>query len=253
MVYIPFVALSFAAVAPLVSAYPITGDEVHCRSGPGTNHEVVKSYKKGEDIKVTCQASGTDVKGDELWDKTSDGCYVADYYVKTGTTDAVTETCKGGSGGDDDGNDGGSSGGKLPGLSSKQSSHAREIIGVAKKEDLGHRGCTVGITTALVESEIKVYANSKVPASLNYPHDDVSADYDSVGIFQQRVSIYKDLAADMDPAKSAAQFFKKMAGVDGWKSMSVGKLCQTVQGSAYPSRYEKRVDEAEKICKAGGL
>jgi hypothetical protein len=92
-----------------------------------------------------------------------------------------------------------------------------------------------------------------VPKSLNYPHDKVGSDHDSVGIFQQRVVYYPDIAADMDPAKSAAQFFKKMKAVSGWKTMAVGKLCQKVQVSAYPDRYAQRVAEATKICSAGGL
>lgn len=57
----------------------------------------------------------------------------------------------------------------------------------------------------------------------------------------------------MDAAKSAAQFFKGIKNVNGWKTMEVGKLCQKVQGSAYPSRYAERLDDAKKICVAGGL
>lgn len=57
----------------------------------------------------------------------------------------------------------------------------------------------------------------------------------------------------MDPAGSARQFFEKMVAVDGWETMDVGTLCQTVQVSAYPDRYAERVDEASAICEAGGL
>ncbi|RLL93756.1 hypothetical protein CFD26_102440 [Aspergillus turcosus] len=245
MLYLPLVALSFAT--SLVSAYPITGDGVNCRSGPGTNHPVVRSYPKGHEVSIVCQAPGTDIKGDKLWDKTSDGCYVADYYVKTGTSNYVTKHCDGSSGG------GGGSSGNLPGLTATQSSHAHKIIDEAKKEGLGRQGCLAGIATALVESNILIYANSKVPESLKYPHDKVGSDYDSVGIFQQRAVYYPNIAADMDPARSAAQFFAKMKNISGWKTMNVGKLCQKVQVSAYPDRYAQRVPAAEKICSAGGL
>ncbi|KAF7122490.1 hypothetical protein CNMCM5793_000515 [Aspergillus hiratsukae] len=245
MLYLPLVALTFAT--SLVSAYPITGDGVNCRSGPGTNYAVVRSYPKGHEVSIVCQEPGTNIKGDSLWDKTSDGCYVADYYVKTGTSDYVTKKCDGSSGG------GGGSSGNLPGLSATQSSHARKIIGEAKKEGLGRQGCLAGIATALVESNILIYANKKVPESLKYPHDAVGSDYDSVGIFQQRAVYYPNIAADMDPARSAAQFFAKMKNISGWKTMSVGKLCQKVQVSAYPDRYAQRVPAAEKICSAGGL
>lgn len=150
---LPLIALSLLT-APLTTAYPITGNVVNCRSGPGTSYDVVKSYKLDADVSIKCQASGTDVNGDSIWDKTSDGCYVADYYVKTGSSSYVTTKCDGGDGGDgddDDDNDGGSSGGNLPGLSSTQSKHAKAIIAEAKKEDLGRQGCTAGIATAIVE------------------------------------------------------------------------------------------------------
>ncbi|KAJ5164814.1 uncharacterized protein N7500_006644 [Penicillium coprophilum] len=247
MMLTPILALAFATLTPIVNAYPITGNVVNCRSGPGTSYSVVKSYKKGADVAITCQAAGTTVNGNEIWDKTSDGCYIADYYIRTGSSSYVTKKCGGGGG------SGGGSSGNLPGLTSTQSKHAKAIIGEAKKEDLGRQGCLAGIATGLVESNMLIYANKKVPASLKYPHDAVGSDYDSVGIFQQRAIYYPDIAADMDAAKSAAQFFKGMKNVSGWKTMEVGKLCQKVQGSAFPSRYAERVAEAKKICVAGGL
>jgi hypothetical protein len=100
------------------------------------------------------------------------------------------------------------------------------------------------------QSSILIYANSAVPASLNYPHDAVGSDHDSVGIFQQRAVYYPNIAADMDPAKSAAQFFAKMKEVSGWQTMNVGELCQKVQGSAYPTRYQEHLSAAESICSA---
>lgn len=81
----------------------------------------------------------------------------------------------------------------------------------------------------------------------------MSSDYDSVGIFQQRVTYYPDVAADMDPAQSAAQFFAQMQNIEGWESMDIGSLCQAVQVSAYPDRYAEREAEASEICTAGGM
>lgn len=144
MMFTPLLALTFAAIAPLVSAYPITGDGVNCRSGPGTSHSIVKSYKKGLDVAITCQTDGTDVNGNNIWDKTADGCYIADYYIKTGSSSYVTKKCDG------SGSGGGSSG-TLPGLTATQSKHAKAIIKEAKSESLGRQGCLAGIATALVE------------------------------------------------------------------------------------------------------
>ncbi|QPG93591.1 hypothetical protein C2857_001068 [Epichloe festucae Fl1] len=141
----------------------------------------------------------------------------------------------------------------MPGLNAVQSKYARAIVAKAKADGVGRHGCEAAIATGLVESSIIMYANNNAPASLKLPHDRVGSDHDSVGIFQQRVSIYKDLKCDMDAGCSAGQFFADMKRVNGWKTMAVGTLCQKVQRSAYPDRYARRVGEAAKICAAGGL
>ncbi|KAL2022208.1 hypothetical protein VTK56DRAFT_5818 [Thermocarpiscus australiensis] len=86
------IAAVASALAP-ASAYLISGDGVNCRSGPGTSYAVKKVYAKGTDVKISCQTGGTTVNGNSIWDKTQDGCYVADYYVKTGTNGYVTGKC----------------------------------------------------------------------------------------------------------------------------------------------------------------
>ncbi|KAL2197070.1 glycoside hydrolase family 24 protein [Corynascus similis CBS 632.67] len=91
------IATLAAAVAPAM-AYPVTADGgLTCRSGPGTSYAAKKTYPKGYDIKISCQTAGTSVNGNNIWDKTQDGCYVADYYVKTGVNGYVTKKCGGGS------------------------------------------------------------------------------------------------------------------------------------------------------------
>jgi uncharacterized protein YraI len=82
--------------ASLAAAYPITGDDVKCRSGPGTSYAVKKVLKKGTDVTITCQTEGTNISGNTIWDKISDGCYVSDYYVKTGSNGYVKPKCGGG-------------------------------------------------------------------------------------------------------------------------------------------------------------
>ncbi|KAK4152254.1 hypothetical protein C8A00DRAFT_35050 [Chaetomidium leptoderma] len=89
--------LTLASAVSLVAAYPITADDVNCRSGPGTSYKSVKTYAKGADVKLSCQVYGDDIFGNAIWDKTSDGCYVSDYYVKTGSNGLVTKECDDGS------------------------------------------------------------------------------------------------------------------------------------------------------------
>ncbi|KAJ1951626.1 hypothetical protein FBU59_000031 [Linderina macrospora] len=82
---ISFICLAYFALTTF--AYPIyKADVVNCRSSPDTSGNVVKTYKENDDVKLTCQTSGENIKGNSLWDKTADGCYVSDYYVKTGST-----------------------------------------------------------------------------------------------------------------------------------------------------------------------
>ena len=94
-----FTTLLIAAFAAPTLGYPIDGSGVHCRSGPSTSNSIVKTYDKGTDVTLTCQTPGESIQGDTLWDKTSDNCYVADFYVKTGTSNSVVGACDTGGGG----------------------------------------------------------------------------------------------------------------------------------------------------------
>lgn len=130
------------------AGYPIKDSDVNCRTGPGTSFGVVKQYQKGQKVELTCQTTGENVQGDSLWDKTTDGCYVADYYVQTGTSNMVTGQCAGSP--PPPPPPGGGSG-NLPGLDATKSAHARAIIAQTKKQGLGRQGCSAAIATGLTE------------------------------------------------------------------------------------------------------
>ena len=85
------VALANAATA---TEYPIKGEKVNCRKGPTTGFDVVTSYEKGDKVNITCQTSGETITGNSIWDKTDDDCYLADYFVKTGSDGYVEDKCK---------------------------------------------------------------------------------------------------------------------------------------------------------------
>lgn len=121
--------------------------------------------------------------------------------------------------------------------------YASEICMAAKQRNLGRDGARNGIATALVESNLTMYANRAVPASLNYPHDAVGSDHDSVGLFQQRQAGWGTLAQRMNPRASAGLFFDRMMTFN-WRAMDPGAACQRVQVSAYPGRYSQRMGEA---------
>jgi hypothetical protein len=122
--------------------------------------------------------------------------------------------------------------------------------------DLGitPKGIVIGFATVFVESGWKMYANTKVPDSMNIPHDDVGSDGFSVGLFQQQVVFengswwWGDAATCMDPYKSAQLFFTRLARLDyNSDAQSPGSYAQDVQGSAYPDRYGQRMGDAQAL------
>lgn len=84
-----------AMASTVVSAYPVTGSVLNCRASPDTSSAVKKTYKKGDNVDISCQTEGPSVEGNSIWDKTQDGCYVADFYVKTGSSGYVKDKCPG--------------------------------------------------------------------------------------------------------------------------------------------------------------
>ncbi|KAI9503841.1 CHAP domain-containing protein [Coemansia spiralis] len=104
-----FVALCLIGLASLTEGYKIyKATTVNCRSDPNTSSKVVRTYNTNDNISLTCQTSGENVKGNTLWDKTTNGCYISDYYLHTGSSGYVAKKCSGGS-------TGGGSTGKIPG------------------------------------------------------------------------------------------------------------------------------------------
>lgn len=131
--------------------------------------------------------------------------------------------------------------------------YARTIIRVGRAMGITPRGIVIGLATGLVESQIRVYANGKVPESLRLPYDSVGSDGLSVGIFQQQVRRgdggrwwWADCETCMNPETSARLFFERLFRLD-YNSGDAGKHAQTVQQSAYPDRYAERMPEAQRL------
>ncbi|ODA83460.1 hypothetical protein RJ55_01974 [Drechmeria coniospora] len=140
--------------------------------------------------------------------------------------------------------------GSLPGLNGRQSEHARTIVYENNKRQLGRQGCVAAMTAGLTESGLRNLANRAVPPSTHYPSDGLGSNKDSIGIFQQRASIYVDIGCDMDPACAASQFLRDMQAVDGWQTMDAARLCQTVQASRGLEAFGENVRAATALCEA---
>lgn len=164
--------------------------------------------------------------------------------------------------------------GDFKNYSADQVSHIKDVIGTAKgffPTDNGYsekdqkQAARIGLITMLVETEVRNMANSNVPQSLEIEHDAVGADHDSVGIMQQRpsqewgdipgsswsggdrVAVLKRL---MNPVWSASAFYNRLQNVGDWETRTPGVVAQTIQGSAFPDKYQVRVAEADAMITA---
>jgi N-acetyl-anhydromuramyl-L-alanine amidase AmpD len=116
------------------------------------------------------------------------------------------------------------------------------------------KGIVIAFATCFVESDWLMYANSRVTASMSLPHDAVGSDGYSVGLFQQQVVDsgngwwWGDAATCMDPYKSAALFYGRLAKLDyNTTTLTAGGWAQTVQQSAFPDRYDERIADAQAL------
>lgn len=134
-----------------------------------------------------------------------------------------------------------------PGLT-QADQYAMTIIDVGRARGVSDRGQQIAIATALVETNLKNYANSNVPESMNIPHDAVGSDHDSVGLFQQRCPMWGPAQVLMDPPQSAGLFYDQLVKLDyNNPSNSPGSYAQAVQRSAFPDRYDQRFGDAVEI------
>ena len=132
--------------------------------------------------------------------------------------------------------------------------YSYNLVKVAKDMGLSEAAATIGNAVGLVESELKMYANSNVPESLQFPHDAVGSDHDSLNYMQQRASMgWGTVAQLMDPVYPAQAFYDALMQVSGWESMDPGAAAQAVQRSAFPGKYATRMGEAAEWVERAGL
>lgn len=101
-----------AIIAPQPQAHAATKftalDDLNGRARPSSSAQLVRTYQQGQTINVTCQTRGEMVYGSNIWNKTTEGVWVTDFYVKTGYTgfvpglarcdDDTTDVCAAGHG-----------------------------------------------------------------------------------------------------------------------------------------------------------
>lgn len=131
--------------------------------------------------------------------------------------------------------------------------YARIIFDAGANLGLGRDAITAAFMCVMVEAPpFLMYANSGIPESLNYPHDAVGSDHDSLGLFQQRPAAgWGTVAELMDADYNARAFYGGPSGPNGgspaglldisppWdERATLGAAVQAVQVSAHPERYD---------------
>lgn len=88
-------ALTAAATVRYYSVAP--GVRLNVRSGPGTGYSIVRVLPAGSKVPIYCQTPGTTVTGpygtSNIWDNISNGQYVSDAYILTGSDGYVADRC----------------------------------------------------------------------------------------------------------------------------------------------------------------
>ncbi|MEU0967956.1 SH3 domain-containing protein [Streptomyces sp. NPDC005917] len=73
------------------------GVRLNVRSGPGTSYDITRVLPEGAKVPIYCQTSGTSVAGyygtSRIWDNISNGEFVSDAYVNTGSDGYVADRC----------------------------------------------------------------------------------------------------------------------------------------------------------------
>ena len=129
---------------------------------------------------------------------------------------------------------------------------AKQIIDVGQQRGADENVIKAALASALVESNLQNLASDAVPESKEYPHDDVApGDHDSVGLFQQRVSVWADQAGGieglMDPKQQINWWYDHQEEINA--QGTPGEIAAQVENPAseYRYRYTERTPEAEEI------
>lgn len=126
----------------------------------------------------------------------------------------------------------------------------------------------VGVKDNAPPHEIRFWcpANPADSESFQYPHDSESDDGRSVGVLQQQKSASGALwwgptSQEMDPRQATAEFIRRLDKLSGGyharDAVSAGQFAQTIQGSAFPDRYQAAFDDItalyEKVAATGAV
>ncbi|WP_201762127.1 MULTISPECIES: hypothetical protein [Nonomuraea] len=120
-------------------------------------------------------------------------------------------------------------------MSAYRVSCARKVIKAVYDRGLDRRAAVIAVATIIVETSVQNISEE--------------VDHDSLGLFQQRAS-WGSRSQRLNPTWATNAFLDKMLRVypnNSWKSAPIGEVCQAVQVSAYPDRYQVQAGDAQII------
>ncbi|TDV48839.1 FG-GAP repeat domain-containing protein [Actinophytocola oryzae] len=115
---------------------------------------------------------------------------------------------------------------------------ARMVVDAVRDRGLDPRAADIAIATTIVETSIQNVSEE--------------VDHDSLGLFQQRAS-WGSATNRLNPTWATNAFLDKMISKypnNSWKTAPIGEVCQAVQVSAFPDRYQVEAGDAQKIVDA---
>lgn len=122
----------------------------------------------------------------------------------------------------------------------------RQIIDAGQQQNASEDTIVAALAACKVESDCLNLASNAVPESLNYPNDGTTpGDADSVGLFQNRVSIWSDtfggLEKMMDPVEQIKWFYTTAATAGG---STPGELAANVERPREDLRWKYSAEES---------
>ncbi|MFE9691741.1 peptidase M23 [Micromonospora sp. NPDC005806] len=139
----------------------------------------------------------------------------------------------------------------VAGLDQDQMDNAKAIVKAGREMGVPRRGLIIAVATAMQESNLYNYASGVLPESLDYPHQAIGWDHDSVGLFQQRPSSGWGSVPDlMQPEYATKAFLNVLVQIPGWQDMALTDAAQAVQVSAFPWAYAQHEWRATEVVDA---
>ncbi|MGC5022551.1 FG-GAP repeat domain-containing protein, partial [Micromonospora sp. DT47] len=123
-------------------------------------------------------------------------------------------------------------------LTAYRVSCAREVVEAVRARGLASRAAVIAVTTVIVETHLQNISEE--------------VDHTSLGLFQQQ-EWWGTRAQRLNPTWATNAFLNAMEDKypnGTWATAAIGDVCQRVQVSAYPSKYQVQAPDAQIIVDA---